>query len=319
MKTSNKQFARQILNKEISALRRTAKLINNDFDEACQILSNIDGKVVTLGMGKSSFVAMKMAATLSSTGTSALFLHPADALHGDIGVIKKYDAVIIYSNSGETEEIIKLLPLLKILKCSLISITGNIKSTLAKHSKVLLDASVEKEACPNNLAPTSSIVCALAISDALALTVAEKNNFSVQDFAKTHPEGALGKRLLITVSDIMTKKNIPLLKVTDKFINLIKKTTKSNLGLAVVVDNKSNIQGVISDGDIKRIMQKNTKFNDLILKDIMTTNPLLIAPDSLAAEALNIMEENNIDALPVIEKRKILGIVTLKDVIKSIN
>ncbi len=319
MKTSNKQFARQILNKEISALRRTAKLINNDFDEACQILSNIDGKVVTLGMGKSSFVAMKMAATLSSTGTSALFLHPADALHGDIGVIKKYDAVIIYSNSGETEEIIKLLPLLKILKCSLISITGNIKSTLAKHSKVLLDASVEKEACPNNLAPTSSIVCALAISDALALTVAEKNNFSVQDFAKTHPEGALGKRLLITVSDIMTKKNIPLLKVTDKFINLIKKTTKSNLGLAVVVDNKNNIQGVISDGDIKRIMQKNTKFNDLILKDIMTTDPLLITPDSLAAEALNIMEENNIDAIPVIEKRKILGIVTLKEIIKSIN
>ncbi|MEL0280510.1 MAG: KpsF/GutQ family sugar-phosphate isomerase [Gammaproteobacteria bacterium] len=319
MKTSNKQFARQILNKEISALRRTAKLINNDFDEACQILSNINGKVVTLGMGKSSFVAMKMAATLSSTGTSALFLHPADALHGDIGVIKKYDTVIIYSNSGETEEIIKLLPLLKILKCSLISITGNIKSTLAKHSKVLLDASVEKEACPNNLAPTSSIVCALAISDALALTVAEKNNFSVQDFAKTHPEGALGKRLLITVSDIMTKKNIPLLKVTDKFINLIKKTTKSNLGLAVVVDNKNNIQGVISDGDIKRIMQKNTKFTDLILKDIMTTDPLLITPDSLAAEALNIMEENNIDAIPVIEKRKILGIVTLKEVIKSIN
>ena len=319
MKTSNKQFARQILNKEISALRRTAKLINNDFDEACQILSNINGKVITLGMGKSSFVAMKMAATLSSTGTSALFLHPADALHGDIGVIKKNDTVIIYSNSGETEEIIKLLPLLKILKCSLISITGNIKSTLAKHSKIFLDASVEKEACPNNLAPTSSIVCALAISDALALTVAKQNNFSVQDFAKTHPEGALGKRLLITVSNIMTKKNIPLLKVTDKFINLIKKTTKSNLGLAVIVDNKNNIQGVISDGDIKRIMQKNTKFNDLILKDIMTTDPLLITPDSLAAEALNIMEENNIDALPVIEKRKVLGIVTLKDVIKSIN
>ena len=319
MKTSNKQFAKQVLNKEISALRRTAKLINNDFDLACQLLTNINGKVITLGLGKSSFVAMKMAATLSSTGTSALFLHPADALHGDIGVIKKNDAVIIYSNSGETEEIIKLLPLLKILKCSLISITGNIKSTLAKHSKVFLDASVKKEACPNNLAPTSSIVCALAISDALALTVAKQNNFSVQDFAKTHPEGALGKRLLITVSKIMTKRNIPLLKITDKFINLIKKTTKSNLGLAVIVDNKNNIQGVISDGDIKRIMQKNLKFNDLILKDIMTANPLMITPDCLAAEALNIMEENNIDALPVIGQRKILGIVTLKDVIKSIN
>ncbi len=319
MKTSNKQFARQIISKEISALRRTTKLINNDFDKACQILSNQSGKVITLGLGKSSFVAMKMAATLSSTGTSALFLHPADALHGDIGVVKKNDTVIIYSNSGETGEIIKLLPLLKILKCSIISITGNIKSTLAKRSDIFIDASVEKEACPNNLAPTSSILCALAISDALALTIAKKNNFSVKDFAKTHPEGALGKRLLITVSNIMIKKNIPLLNVTDNFINLIKKTTKSNLGLAVIVDKKYNIQGVISDGDIKRIMQKNSKFDDLILKDIMSTNPLLTSPNCLAAEALNIMEENNVDALPVTEKRKVIGIVTLKDVIKSIN
>ena len=208
---------------------------------------------------------------------------------------------------------------MKILKCSIISITGNIKSTLAKRSDIFINASVEKEACPNNLAPTSSIVCALAISDALALTIAKKNNFSVKDFAKTHPEGALGKRLLITVSNIMIKKNIPLLNVTDNFINLIKKTTKSNLGLAVIVDKKYNIQGVISDGDIKRIMQKNSKFDDLILKDIMSTNPLLTSPNCLAAEALNIMEENNVDALPVTEKRKVIGIVTLKDVIKSIN
>ena len=171
----------------------------------------------------------------------------------------------------------------------------------------------------NNSNVTKNKTCCAGIDIQDAKNVAKKNNFSVQDFAKTHPEGTLGKRLLITVSGIMTKKNIPLLKVTDKFINLIKKTTKSNLGLAVVVDNKNNIQGVISDGDIKRIMQKNKKFTDLILKDIMTTDPLFITPDSLAAEALNIMEENNIDALPVIEKRKILGIVTLKEVIKSIN
>ena len=190
MKTSNKQFARQIISKEISALRRTTKLINNDFDKACQILSNQSGKVITLGLGKSSFVAMKMAATLSSTGTSALFLHPADALHGDIGVVKKNDTVIIYSNSGETEEIIKLLPLLKILKCSIISITGNIKSTLAKRSDIFIDASVEKEACPNNLAPTSSILCALAISDALALTIAKKIIFQLKILQK-HTQKAL--------------------------------------------------------------------------------------------------------------------------------
>ena len=262
---------------------------------------------------------MKMAATLSSTGTAALFLHPADALHGDIGVIKKNDVVIIYSNSGETSEILKLLPLLKLLKCSIISITGNTRSSLAKYSKVFLDSSVTREACPNNLAPTSSIVCALALSDALALSVSSYNNFTIKDFAKTHPEGAIGKRLMSTASDIMIKKNIPLLNAKDSFSNLLNRTTKSNLGLAIIINNKNRVIGVISDGDIKRIMRKGLNPENIKLVEVMTKKPCIVDSKILAAEALAIMEDKNISALPVIEKSKVLGILTLKDIIKSIN
>ncbi len=315
---SNRQLAKDIINREITALNRTVKLIDKNFDAACDSIVRSKGKIITLGLGKSSFVAMKMAATLSSTGTPALFLHPADALHGDIGVIKKNDLVIIYSNSGETDEIIKLLPLLKVLKCNIISITGNLNSTLAKYSKFSLNASVLREACPNNLAPTSSIVCALALSDAIALIVSSKNKFSIRDFAKTHPEGTLGKRLLVTVENIMIKRNIPLLDMDNKFEELLNKTTKSNIGLAVIVNVKKSITGVVSDGDIKRIMRKYKLPGEVKIRDIMTKKPVTITKDVLAAEALSIMEEKNIDALPVVEKSKILGIVTLKNIIKSI-
>tara|TARA_B100000035_G_C21035506_1_gene570703 strand:+ start:1092 stop:2054 length:963 start_codon:yes stop_codon:yes gene_type:complete len=318
-KKSNSQFARDVLNREITALKRTVKLIDNNFDDACDIISKNKGKVITLGLGKSSYIAMKMAATLSSTGSAALFLHPVDALHGDVGVIQKNDVVIIYSNSGETQEILKLIPLLKILKCPIISITGNMTSSLAKYTKVVLNSSVVREACPNNLAPTSSIICALAISDALALAVSSQNKFTIKDFAKTHPEGALGKRLMKSVSNIMITKQIPLLNEDAKFSALLNKTTKSNLGLAIIVNNKKNIVGVISDGDIKRIMKNNNEVKNIMVKNVMTKKPLIVTQDLLAAEALAVMEENNINALPVVEKNKVIGILTIKNIIKSIN
>jgi arabinose-5-phosphate isomerase len=317
-KKSNKQLAREIINREITALRRTAELLDNKFDKACKAIMSNKGKVITLGVGKSSFIAMKMAATLSSTGTAALFLHPLDALHGDVGVIKKNDVVIIYSNSGETQEVIKLLPLLKLLKCCIISITGSLSSSLARYSEISLDASVTREACPNNLAPTSSIICALAISDALALAISSQNNFTIKDFAKTHPGGAIGKRLMVTVSSIMVKKNLPLVTGSSKFSQLLEKTTKSNLGLAIIVDDKKKLIGVISDGDIKRIM-KNKKFESIYIKTVMTKKPLIVSPTMLAAEALSVLEDNSISALPVIDKNKVVGILTLKDIIKSIN
>ena len=318
-KKSNKQLAKEIINREISALKRTAKLLDNKFDKACAAIISNKGKVITLGVGKSSFIAMKMAATLSSTGTAALFLHPVDALHGDVGVINKNDAVIIYSNSGETQEVIKLLPLLRVLKCSIISITGNLSSPLALYSDISLDASVTREACPHNLAPTSSIICALAISDAMALAISSHNNFSIKDFAKTHPGGALGKRLMVTVSSIMIKKNIPLVNGSSEFSQLLDKTTKSNLGLAPIIDDRKKLIGVISDGDIKRIMKKNKNFESIQIKKVMTKKPVIVRPTMLAAEALSIIEDNSINALPVVDENKVIGILTLKDIIKSIN
>ena len=318
-KKSNKQLAKEIINREIAALKRTTKLLDNKFDRACEAIISNKGKVITLGVGKSSFIAMKMAATLSSTGTAALFLHPLDALHGDVGVIKKNDVVIIYSNSGETQEVIKLLPLLKLLKCCVISITGNLSSSLARYSEISLDASVTREACPHNLAPTSSIICALAISDALALAISSQNNFTIKDFAKTHPGGAIGKRLMVTVSSIMIKKNIPLVTGNSKFSKLLEKTTKSNLGLAIITDSQKKLIGVISDGDIKRIMKENKDFESIQIKTVMTKTPVIVSPTMLAAEALSILEDNNITVLPVIDKNKVTGILTLKDIIKSIN
>lgn len=317
-KKSNKQLAKEIINKEIAALKRTAKLLDNNFDRACNAILTNKGKVITLGLGKSSFIAMKMAATLSSTGTAALFLHPVDAMHGDVGVISKNDVAIIYSNSGETEEILKLLPLLQLLKCSIISITGDVSSSLAKYSKISLNASVLREACPNNLAPTSSIICALALSDALAMAISSKNGFTIKDFAKTHPEGALGKKLLITVSDIMIRKKLPLIHKEDRFITLLEKTTKSNLGLAMIIDNSKKLIGVISDGDIKRIIKKNQPLESIKINNVMTKKPIVISSTMLAAEALSILEENNINALPVVEKNKIVGILKLENIIKSI-
>ena len=318
-KKSNKQLAKEILNREIVALKRTTKLLDSKFEKACGAIISNNGKVITLGIGKSSFIAMKMAATLSSTGTASLFLHPVDALHGDVGVIKKNDVVIIYSNSGETQEVIKLLPLLKLLKCYIISITGNLSSSLAEYSNISLDASVTREACPHNLAPTSSIICALALSDALALAVSVQNNFSIKDFAKTHPGGAIGKRLMVTVSNIMIKRNIPLVTGGSKFSKLLDKTTKSNLGLAIILDDKKKLAGVISDGDIKRIMRENKNSESIQIEKVMTKTPVTVSSTMLAAEALSVLEEKKINALPVMDKEKVVGILTLKDIIKSIN
>tara|TARA_Y100000389_G_scaffold118957_1_gene116124 strand:+ start:4860 stop:5822 length:963 start_codon:yes stop_codon:yes gene_type:complete len=316
---SSISLATQIIKSEITALTRTLKRIDSSFEKACQLINKSTGKIITIGLGKSGYIAMKTAATLSSTGTPSIFIHATEALHGDMGVINTKDVIIIYSNSGETEEIIKLVPLLKIIKCKIIAITGNKKSQLARHSDIILDASVTKEACPNNLAPTSSVICALAISDALALTVSSQKNFTMKDFAKTHPEGALGKRLLKDVQDIMIKKNIPILNINTSFSELINVTTKYNLGIALIVNKGKNLVGVITDGDIKRIMNTHKNIEQISIKKVMTRKPLKINSDILAAEALSILEKNNISVLPVLDKSTIKGIVTMQNIIKSIS
>ena len=316
---SNISLATEIIKTEITALTRTLKRIDSSFDKACELIGKTSGKVVTIGLGKSGYIAMKMSATLSSTGTPSIFIHATEALHGDMGVINSNDVIIFYSNSGDTEEIVKLVPLLKVLKCKIISITGNKKSQLAKYSDSILDASVTKEACPNNLAPTSSVICALAISDALALTVSSKKNFTMKDFAKTHPEGALGRRLLKNVQDIMIKKNIPMLNIDASFSKLINMTTKYNLGIALIINKEKKLLGVITDGDIKRIMNSHKNTEDILIKKVMTRKPLQVSSDILAAEALSILEKNNISVLPVVDKSIIKGVVTIQELIKSIN
>ena len=318
IKKTNKQLAKEIIKREVSSLTRTLSKIDSDFDTACDLISMYSGKVITIGLGKSGYVAMKMAATLSSTGTPSVFIHATEALHGDMGAIQKKDIIIAYSNSGETQEIIKLLPSLKVLKCKIISITGHMSSKLAKSSDLALDASVTREACPNNLAPSSSIICALAISDALALTVAAKKRFTTQDFAKTHPAGTLGRRLLINVSNIMIRNNIPILTMNSTFSQLLKITAKRNLGIVLVVNSRNKLSGVITDGDIKRIMTKYKNYNEILIGKLMTKNPYTTSGDVLAAEALSVLEENNISILPVVDKSKIVGIITIQDIIKSL-
>jgi arabinose-5-phosphate isomerase len=318
-KKTNISLATEIIKSEIAALSRTLKKIDSSFDKACDLINKNLGKIITIGLGKSGYIAMKTAATLSSTGTPSIFIHATEALHGDMGVINTKDVIIIYSNSGETEEIIKLVPLLKIIKCKIIAITGNKKSQLAKHSDIVLDASVTKEACPFNLAPTSSIICALAISDALALTVSSQKKFTMKDFAKTHPEGSLGKKLLKDVQDIMIEKNIPILNINASFSELIKSTTRYNLGIALITNKAKNLVGVITDGDIKRIMNAYTNIDQISIKKVMTRKPVKINSNILAVEALSILEKNNISALPVLDKSKIKGIVKMQDIIKYIN
>jgi len=316
---TNISLATEIIKSEIAALSRTLKRIDSSFDKACELINKNLGKIITIGLGKSGYIAMKTAATLSSTGTPSIFIHATEALHGDMGVINSKDVIIIYSNSGETQEIIKLVPLLKIIKCKIIAITGNKKSQLAKYSDIVLDASVTKEACPFNLAPTSSIICALAISDALALTVSSQKKFTMKDFAKTHPEGSLGKKLLKDVQDIMIKKNIPILNINASFSELIDTTTKYNLGIALITNKAKKLVGVITDGDIKRIMSTYKNIEQISIKKVMTKKPFKINSDILAVEALSILEKNNISALPVLNKSKITGIVTMQNIIKSIN
>ncbi len=315
---SNISHATEIIKNEIAALTRTVKRIDLNFDKSCEVINKSKGKIVTIGLGKSGYIARKMAATLSSTGTPSIFIHATEALHGDMGAINANDIIIIYSNSGNTEEIVKLLPLLKILKCKIIAVTGNKKSQLAQHSDYILDASVTKEACPNNLAPSSSIICALALSDALALTISVKRNFTMKDFAKTHPEGTLGKRLLKSVGDIMIKSKIPIVNIDSTFTKLISIMTKCNLGIALIVNKKRALVGVITDGDIKRIMSGNKNIEEIMINKVMTKKPLQIGSDVLAAEALSVLEKNHISVLPVIDKSKINGLVTMQQIIKSI-
>jgi len=318
MKKNKINIAKNIIKLESDSLKNMIVKINSHFDKACDAILSCKGKVVTIGLGKSGHIAAKASATLSSTGTPSMYIHGADCLHGDIGAIKKEDIIIFFSNSGETRELLSIISLLKVLKIQIISITGNKLSKLAKASDFILECGVKKEACPLNLTPTSSVITAISMSDALALTLLECRGFTSKDFARSHPNGSLGRRLLKKVSDIMFKTKLPIVSVESNLHKTIKIMSKFNYGVAVVLDKNKKIVGIFTDGDLRRTLQKYSDLSNLKIRDIMTKKPFTIGSDILAAEALNILESNEITSLLIKSNtNQLLGIITLNAILRA--
>jgi len=305
---------------ESEAIKKACENLNGNFVKAIEILSACKGRVVVTGMGKSGLIAKKIAATLASTGTPSLFLHPAEGLHGDLGMITRDDAVIALSNSGETEELISILPVIKRFKIPLISLVGKVGSTLAARSDCVLDASVEKEACPLNLAPTASTTVALALGDAIAVALLEKREFTEADFAVFHPSGSLGKRrALFTVQELLhMKEDLPLVNEKENIKTVLEIVTSKKLGSACVVDDDGMLVGVFTDGDLRRVLNQGVNIFDHTIGELATKNPKTIESSALAARALQVMEEYAItNLISVDENNKPVGMIHLHDILKA--
>ena len=311
--------ARQVLDIEAKAVSNLKKNINQDFQNATRLISRSKGRVVVTGMGKAGIIGQKLSATLSSTGTPSLFLHSAEAIHGDLGRVTKDDVVIILSNSGETEEIRKLLPLLKKIGAKIIAITGNIKSLLARHSDAVLDTFVKKEACPLGLAPTASTTAMLAMSDALSVCLLELKGFKEKDFAFYHPGGLLGKRLLLKVEDIMrTGPSNPVVNENKLISEVLFKITQGRAGSATVVNKKGKLSGIFTDGDLRRHLEVDPNLSRRKVKDVMTKNPITVKPQMLAQEAMRILKDKRIDEVPVVDKNnRPVGLLDVQDLLKA--
>jgi len=311
--------AREVLDIEAKAIANLKRRVNKDFARIVDFVCRIKGKVIVTGMGKPGFIAQKVSATLSSTGTPSLYLHPAEALHGDLGRVTKDDCILVFSNSGETEEVIKLLPIIKKIGVKLISFVGNMGSTLAENSDYAVDTSVKKEACSLGLAPTASTTAMLAMGDALAVALLDKKGFREKDFAFFHPGGILGKRLLLTVEDIMRKgKNNPVVKENAKVKRVLLIITRSRAGSASVVDKRGRLKGIFTDGDLRRHLDKDPHITNRKIKDVMTKNPTVIKKGKLAAEAFMILKSKRIDEVPVVDnKNRPIGLLDVQDLLKA--
>ena len=312
-------FGKAVIETEQSALAELMERIDEKFVAACNTLLQCEGRVVVIGMGKSGHIGKKIAATLASTGTPAFFVHPGEASHGDSGMITTKDVVLVLSNSGETDEVVALLPVIKRLNTPLIALTGNTASTLAKAATVNIDVRVSKEACPLGLAPTASTTATLAMGDAISIALLEARGFSEDDFALSHPGGILGRRLLLHVSDIMhTGNEIPKVGETAMLSDALLEMTQKGLGVTTVVDDDENILGIFTDGDLRRALDSNTDVKTCCVKDVMTRNGKNINADSLAASALALMESHRINALVVIDDQdKLIGILNMHDLLRA--
>jgi len=308
--------ARQTIELESNAILNLAHLINEDFAAAVTLIYNSKGRVIITGIGKSAIIATKIVATLNSTGTPSVFMHAADAIHGDLGLILEDDVVICISKSGNTPEIKVLVPLIKNAKNKMIAITGNKDSFLGQQADYILNAYVEKEACPNNLAPTTSTTAQLVIGDALAVCLLDLRGFSSNDFAKYHPGGALGKKLYLRVHDVSSISEKPMVSKDTDIKKIIIEISEKMLGVTAVVE-EGNILGIITDGDLRRMLSKTDDFTSLTAKDIMSLNPKRIDSNAMAIDAMEVMESHGISQLLVEEQGKYAGVIHLHDLIKE--
>lgn len=317
MPTSIKQVALRTLELEAQSVAGLASFINDDFEKAVLTIAKTNGRVVVSGIGKSAVIAQKIVATFNSTGTPSVFMHAADAIHGDLGIVQQDDVVIIISKSGESPEIKALVPLIRNFGNVLIGMVGSIDSFLAKNATIVLNTTVEQEACPNNLAPTTSTTAQLVMGDALAVCLMELNGFQSGDFAKFHPGGMLGKRLYLKVSDLSIHNEKPKVLAGQSLKEVIVEMTAKRLGITAVVDNDNNLLGIITDGDLRRMLEKTVAIDKVQAGDIMTVNPKTIGSGELAIDALNMLRQKEISQLAVIENGKYSGIIHLHDLIKE--
>lgn len=311
-----RDIALQVIDTEANSILGLKNLLTEDFEKVVDLIYNSSGNVIVSGIGKSANIAQKIVATLNSTGTTAVFMHAADAIHGDLGIIRDNDIVIVVSKSGETPEIKVLTPLIKIRKNKLVAIVGSRDSYLARQADFVLDTTVPREACPNNLAPTSSTTAQLVMGDAMAVALLKMRGFTAQDFARFHPGGALGKRLYLTVGDVCVKNGTPQVRPDDIMTQAIIEISEKMLGAAAVIEDDT-LKGIVTDGDLRRMLMKHPNIETVKVADIMTKNPTTVERTSLVADALNIMQHKEISVLPVMDNGKYVGMIHIHDIIKE--
>ena len=312
------EIAKSVIQTEADSILLLIDRIDQNFDDACQLLASCQGKVILIGIGKSGHIAKKIASTFSSTGTPSFFMHPGEAGHGDLGMVNYNDVLVIISYSGESDEILTLLPGIKRLNVPIISMTGNAQSSIAESSAFHLDVSVEKEACPHNLAPTSSTTVALVMGDAIAISLISTHNFTSDDFAMSHPSGALGRRLLTFVSSIMkTGKDIPIVSLETSLLDSLLVMSQKALGMVLIADNNKLI-GIFTDGDLRRAIESNTNFQELTIKKVMTRNCKSIGANEPALKAIEMMEKFSLNSLPVVDSdNQVVGALNMHTLIQA--
>ena len=313
------QLARETLDIEAEALMGIKSRLDARFSQAVQMMLNVKGRVVVTGMGKSGHIGSKIAATLASTGTPAMFVHPGEASHGDLGMIKAIDVVLAISNSGESDELVSILPVLKRQGVPLIAMTGGMNSALAQHADVVLDSSVSKEACPLNLAPTASTTAQLALGDALAVALLDARGFKAEDFARSHPGGSLGRRLLTHVSDVMRKDDqVPSVLPTASFSELMQEMSRKGLGASAIVNEQQEVLGIFTDGDLRRLIEKGLDLRSLVAQDVMHAKPRTVNENALAVEAAELMEQFKITSVLVInDAGQLSGALNTNDLMRA--